>query len=1106
MAYKKTTWVTGDVITADKMNNIEEGIESVSGSDSPNTKDIRDYLDVSMSQKGQKHITLRPDDFSELYANGKVLMPGSDASIAVETTNSAWKIYKYELGRAFVLRADQVVKNSDAAGCVPIAFRYKGVNYAVDYDRSGQYYLADTVLVSYNATNEAYAIEEFSFTETVRQEFSDSIICRDHAGEFDSLVVFGDSIFANTISNPDTGVRTNNGNGVTKQLANLMGVPLYKHAVNNATLSTKYTAEAQNVIKQIQDYIASPDGGSRPLFVIEGGTNDAYHYGVSNLGTYGSSDTTTIYGAIYYAINLLLSIEGVQPWQILVCTPIPKGIRALWDGTTSFSSAGWLANTDLELTTIGHAMYEIALNRQCSVINGYNAIFDELSSSYICQLMMGDDTHPTVYGSERYARYIYDTLFSGASTKEVEEDITSLKSALKYNSYDIFTEKGTRANSTYNGITYVWNGDTCTITGTATGYSVNHLFALSNLPSDVVPGKAYYVKTKTTNQLARLRIIFYNDSEELSTLYILYDTKITIPSNANKWAVSVFVSITAVFSTPVTVTIAMLSAETNYDLSEKIVDSLLSPFTPSESTFSVFDMPKNSYWSGFKNAFSDSVDIASELLANVTYQILKIGDFVYVVCPYSSQAFVGMVRLSDSAQFWVNLKDMREGGLIPDGTDFDSLTSPGVYFMSSGYNYIHSPFSSTYGGEVVVLTDPAKTTSIIQIVVTYSPSGNNLVKLRMSLNGSFPSQWSDVGGATNNYYTSEHYENTYNITATPTITADTNNYLASTGNQTDRTADIQAMLAQNGVCHLGPGLFMVSGVDIPSYKSVIGSGKYTTVRLLPSVETGYVFRLNDQSSVSNLRISGGTTTPALSSTVGTRHGILFEGTKISGQTGGVTHKRSSVDNVIISNFSGGGITCTGTGVDLDSNIMVTNCFIDHCNAGIYIPYYSEFHRFTNCAATYCYYGCLNNGGNNVFVNCDFSGNRTGVLIDNATNQSPNNSHGTYSACTINHSYSDAGVINQGTAIELRKANNGEIFSGLQLHYGKIKISDSIAIRFSDCQFGRSVAMDISNSNTVTFIGCSMYSAAEDTITQSNNTNLRFTECYTYAGDAYNPVA
>ena len=29
MSYSKTTWVTGDIVTADKMNNIESGIQSV---------------------------------------------------------------------------------------------------------------------------------------------------------------------------------------------------------------------------------------------------------------------------------------------------------------------------------------------------------------------------------------------------------------------------------------------------------------------------------------------------------------------------------------------------------------------------------------------------------------------------------------------------------------------------------------------------------------------------------------------------------------------------------------------------------------------------------------------------------------------------------------------------------------------------------------------------------------------------------------------------------------------------------------------------------------------------------------------------------------------
>lgn len=32
MSYNKTNWVSGDVITAEKLNNIEEGIESVAGS------------------------------------------------------------------------------------------------------------------------------------------------------------------------------------------------------------------------------------------------------------------------------------------------------------------------------------------------------------------------------------------------------------------------------------------------------------------------------------------------------------------------------------------------------------------------------------------------------------------------------------------------------------------------------------------------------------------------------------------------------------------------------------------------------------------------------------------------------------------------------------------------------------------------------------------------------------------------------------------------------------------------------------------------------------------------------------------------------------------
>ena len=450
---------------------------------------------------------------------------------------------------------------------------------------------------------------------------------------------------------------------------------------------------------------------------------------------------------------------------------------------------------------------------------------------------------------------------------------------------------------------------------------------------------------------------------------------------------------------------------------------------------------------------------------------------------------------------WAVYDIFRSRILIGNGADFDYIKTPGIYFFNSGYEYTNAPFSSSYGGTLIVFPNSING-CYVQMAISYSVTGESRTKVRMSLNDTYPPIWSEPSGSGttyNNYYQSQHYDNTYNIACSPTITADTNNYLASTGDQTDRSADIQAILSTNNTCHLGPGLFMISGVEIPAYKSVIGSGRYTTVRLLPSVTSGYAFKMNDQTTVSDMRISGGTTSPTIESTVGTRHGILFEGTKISGQTGGVTRKKASVYNVMISNFTGGGVACTGTGVDIDSNMLINNCFIDHCNAGIYIPYYSEYHKFTNCAVTYCYYGCYNNGGNNIFANCDFSGNRVGIYIDNSTNQSPNNTHGVYTGCSVNHSYSEAGVINEGVAIKILGAKNGEIFNSMQIHYGAIIIDDCNGMRFSNCQFGKLIVATITDSTVVTFTDCTMASTSDFSLTKSGNTILVFRDCYTLGG-------
>ena len=49
MAYKKNTWANGDVITADKMNAIEAGIEETS------TMVYADVLEIEIEETGMKH-------------------------------------------------------------------------------------------------------------------------------------------------------------------------------------------------------------------------------------------------------------------------------------------------------------------------------------------------------------------------------------------------------------------------------------------------------------------------------------------------------------------------------------------------------------------------------------------------------------------------------------------------------------------------------------------------------------------------------------------------------------------------------------------------------------------------------------------------------------------------------------------------------------------------------------------------------------------------------------------------------------------------------------------------------------------------------------------
>lgn len=369
----------------------------------------------------------------------------------------------------------------------------------------------------------------------------------------------------------------------------------------------------------------------------------------------------------------------------------------------------------------------------------------------------------------------------------------------------------------------------------------------------------------------------------------------------------------------------------------------------------------------------------------------------------------------------------------------------------------------------------------------YSLNEGKIWKRRAS-NATSWSNWAEISGGgqiINNY-------NTYEVTSSPTITTDTNNYLAAPGDSSDMTLAIQTMLSSTGVCNLGPGTFYVTGIDVPDNATLRGCGAKTVIRLADSVTDGYAVRLSKWGIVSDLKLAGAESegiTP--SETVRARHGILFEGDYDGARNN--LPKMCQLSNLYIFGFAGGGITCNNTGFGYDESLNAVNCYIWNCDAGINVAYWSEFNRFTNISVHGCYYGCINNGGNNTFTSCDFSGNRgIGVLMDNKSRQSPNNTHGSMVGCVINHTASNTGI-----GIKVLNCPNGYIFTGCQLFFSQIYIEDSLGINISDTNFGLNNC-DITISGGGLIVFANNIHQGTPTITITNNTNVHFDNCYSRA--------
>jgi len=421
--------------------------------------------------------------------------------------------------------------------------------------------------------------------------------------------------------------------------------------------------------------------------------------------------------------------------------------------------------------------------------------------------------------------------------------------------------------------------------------------------------------------------------------------------------------------------------------------------------------------------------------------------------------------------------------------DLNEMLGNNVYLLSDSYTIVNKPVGMTVGFVAVFFTGNW------HLQLAWQFNGNKMWKRHGNANGTSWENWQEIGGASvvNNYtneYSFPEYSQTVNLTASPQITADTNNYLAPSGDSTDRTADILAMLTSNGVCRLGAGNYYINSLQMPDESSIIGSGSATQI-ILSGSSDGFAIKPGSYCTLSDFTLKGALSVPTFGENIGGRHGILWQGTYTENQKAPYLLR---INNIYIANFTGGGITCYDTGYGTANGIEATNIFVKSCWAGLNISYWSEFHKFTNVRCWLCRIGCVNNGGNNVFVNCDFSGSlEIAMLMDNSTGQSPNNSHGSCVGCVFNHTSSN-GSANAGIGIDILNCGAGFIFSGCQIFFSKIHLEDSPGIVFANCNFGYSNCdIEVSGGKGILFSGNIHQNKAPITI--SNGAEVHFVNCY-----------
>ena len=244
------------------------------------------------------------------------------------------------------------------------------------------------------------------------------------------------------------------------------------------------------------------------------------------------------------------------------------------------------------------------------------------------------------------------------------------------------------------------------------------------------------------------------------------------------------------------------------------------------------------------------------------------------------------------------------------------------------------------------------------------------------------------------------------------------------GDFDDSTALNKALGAGPGTVRIGPGVYRLGGVTIPSDVSLVGAGPATVIR---------------SSGPAQIFVQTGVHGWALRDVVldGQAAGD-WHGRKDAGQSGLVAERCSGweITGVTLKDFDGAALQLTRT--DLGRAAFSNGGVLDRVTAsgsyaGIRFDVRAEYIIATKLNCHRNLIGCVIHGGNCNISASNFGSNRDGMLIQDKEN----GSHGSISNCLLNH--------NERFALQARQVENGMAISNCCFFYGQIELDQCTGV-------------------------------------------------------------